>query len=56
MYRKREGVLYVPKLHGLHSPLAPLNKKSAEVAGETAKGPGDQSDVIAVQAELVQNG
>ena len=45
MNRKREGRLYVPKLHGLHCPLARDDiYKSAEVAGEIAKRPGDQSD------------
>ena len=57
MNRKREGRLYVPKLHGLHCPLARDEiYKSAEVAGEIAKRPGDQSDVHAVQVELVHKG
>ncbi len=54
MNRKREGLLYVPKLHGLHSPLARHEiNKGAEIAGEIAKRPGHHSDVLAVQAELV---
>jgi hypothetical protein len=40
MNRKREGWLYVSKLHGFHSPLARHEiHKGADVAGEIAKGP-----------------
>ena len=46
MNRKRESWIGTSKLHGLHRLLA-RNKihQKAEIAGEVAKRPGDQSDV-----------
>ena len=53
MNRKRESRI-VPELHGLHHPLArnELNQE-VEIARMAAKMPGDQNDVLGVQAQVV---
>ncbi len=57
MNRKRESWISAPKLYGLHCPLArnELHQKD-EIAGKVAKRPGDQNDVLGVQAQLVYKG
>ena len=57
MNRKRESWIGAPKLHGLHRPLArnELHQKF-EIAGKVAERPGDQNDVLGVQAQLVYKG
>ncbi len=57
MNRKRESWIGALKLHGLHRPLArnELNHE-VEIAERAAKRPGDQNDVLGVQAQLVYKG
>ncbi len=55
MNRKRDSWIQIrtPKLNGLHRPLARNEiHQGAEVTGEVAKRPGDQSDVL-VEAQLM---
>ncbi len=53
---QRESLIGTPKLYGLYRPLA-RNKihQKAEIAGEVAKRPGEQSKVQ-VQAKLMHKG
>ncbi len=55
--RKRASWIGAPKLHGLHRTLArsELHQK-VEIAGNIVKRPGDQNDVLGVQAQLVYKG
>ena len=57
MDRKSESRVDVSERHCLHGPLARNEiNKSFEVAGEVAKGPGNQDKVGAVRPKLLREG